>query len=536
MKHTRWWLIGLALALIMSSIFSSVVFSIRAISFLKQGQLTQADHFAGKALPVVRILNALTFQLVPDLRVWSQGLIIVTQADEVQTELQQYLQAIFATEPVHANSSPFPSLIPTLSTQLTDLTQTWQKTWVLQHVVSEATNNKLTTVANSVADFQPVHAALLSGEHTYLILFQNTHELRATGGFMGSYAQVTLKDGVLTELSIHDIYEPDGQFTGFVEAPPGVREYLSGGKGWRLPDANWHPDFGVAAPHILSYFALGKTQGIEGLVALNLELAEQILLVTGPIYLSDYNLTVTADNLAEVARADRDEFFAGSYQKPQFLKALLTQLRFKMSELDDSQKQAIIGILLESFSTKNVQIYSTNADIKKFIDTYQLGGTLKKVADYPVIALIESNVGINKANKNATREVSIQHNAYRTTVITTFHNQNTATDLNYVNYQRVIVPVEFTVHSLTIDGKILSQWDEDVTTNSAGDSFKQIGFLVVTSSQKSNTFTLELTHPEQLTKGLHIHKQPGVPPTPYTVVSEQESFQFVLEQDQLVKW
>src|SRR3989344_5583158 len=51
----------------------------------------------------------------------------------------------------------------------------------------------------------------LSEDKRYLLLFQNSNELRATGGFIGSYAEVSFHSGRLEDLIIDDIYNSDGQ-------------------------------------------------------------------------------------------------------------------------------------------------------------------------------------------------------------------------------------------------------------------------------------------------------------------------------------
>ncbi|MDP1743836.1 MAG: DUF4012 domain-containing protein, partial [Candidatus Amesbacteria bacterium] len=43
----------------------------------------------------------------------------------------------------------------------------------------------------------------------YVVLLQNNTELRATGGFMGSYARLRFRNGTLQSTKFEDIYEPD---------------------------------------------------------------------------------------------------------------------------------------------------------------------------------------------------------------------------------------------------------------------------------------------------------------------------------------
>src|SRR3990167_4553646 len=77
-----------------------------------------------------------------------------------------------------------------------------------------------------------------SGEKRYLILLQNQMELRPTGGFLGSYAVAKIKNGKLVDVSVQDIYEPDGRVTEHIEPPEPIQEAFQLGT-LRLRDANW---------------------------------------------------------------------------------------------------------------------------------------------------------------------------------------------------------------------------------------------------------------------------------------------------------
>jgi hypothetical protein len=48
----------------------------------------------------------------------------------------------------------------------------------------------------------------------YLVLLQNEMELRATGGFIGSYGILSFQNGRLMGFDIKDVYEADGQLKG----------------------------------------------------------------------------------------------------------------------------------------------------------------------------------------------------------------------------------------------------------------------------------------------------------------------------------
>lgn len=418
---------------------------------------------------------------------------------------------------------------------------------------------------------------LSTGQKTLIIVWQNSQELRATGGFMGSYAKLDLTEGLITNLEIQDIYEPDGQFKGYIPAPPGVTEYLSSGHGLRLPDSNWWPDFPQSAQTVLSYFAFGKEQRVAGLVVVNLEVAEDLLRVLGPVELADYQVTVTADNFATVARADRSKFFPGSQQKAHFLSLLFNQLKFRTTQLTPSQAFELVHLWTRRAAAKDLQLYSPNAATQALAVKYGLAGqtSLQPIVfgqsatasatltpDPLYLELVESNVGINKANAKITREVTAQILANQLQLQVTYTNHHPLSKvptalaqpsllpdrpeltngLGYVNYQRLIVSPYLKVASIEVDDQPLKQWHEDSVTWS-GLNLKQIGFILTVpeASKRHLTVVLEpnstapvknlLTLP-----GLTIQKQAGLPPTPYQLFWANQRQNFVLETDMSLKF
>ncbi|HCC84205.1 MAG TPA: hypothetical protein DEP87_00760 [Candidatus Pacebacteria bacterium] len=413
---------------------------------------------------------------------------------------------------------------------------------------------------------------LSQGQKTWLILFQNSQELRATGGFIGSYAKLDFQEGILTQFEIQDIYQPDGQFQGFIPAPTGVAEYLSSGQGLRLPDANWWPDFPKSAQTMLQYFALGKEQHVIGVAAVNLALVEDLVRIFGPIQLTDYNVTVTADNLSEVARADRAKFFPGSQQKAHFLSQLFNQLKLRLETAAPEEVLALIKIWSHRAASKDWQWYSPDENLAAISRNLglagqtslnpQVFGQITQPENFSLpplyLELVESNVGINKANSGITREVTLQLLAVQLQVLINFTNHHLkpavtpaelrpdlvierrelANGLGYVNYQRLLCSPYLRPASIFVGDQSVANWDEELITLS-GVLVRQIGFMVTlpeASSQRVQVI-LELDSSQApvtnlLTlPALTIQKQAGLPPTPYEFFGANQRHNWVLETD-----
>lgn len=408
-------------------------------------------------------------------------------------------------------------------------------------------------------DLQIIINQLSTGDQRWLLLFQNSNELRATGGFIGSYAIAEISEGKVTKISIEDIYDADGQFTGYVEAPPGVAQYLSSGKGLRLPDANWDPDTAKSAEQILPFFALGKKQNITGLVFVNLDFAKELLTFFGPIELSDYNTIVTNENIDEVLRSRRDAFFPGSIQKKHMLSQLLTQLQLRISNIEPHQITSLTKLVIRAFSNFDLQFYSNNQTIDTIFTKHNLRQKIVTVPDADYLYIVESNVGINKANAGISREVTLQKSNDTHTITIVFTNSNEKpltskltqlTELTtqkaatseptpshhmaYINYQRILVPTDWKVTAIKYNSTPLETFDETIISVN-GTDIKQLSFLVVVPESETIPVTITFENSSDF-DSIFIQKQPGTPVTKYILEYNQKQSTHELLKNELLHY
>lgn len=476
--------------------------------------------------------------------------------------LETYLPLAWAGD---RQATPLAQQLQTQLPQLADVLTEWLRRyqaatflpeWAAARVAALGLNQALANpdqLRRLIESGVPALSPLLSGQHRVVVLFQNTDELRATGGFAGSYLLVELSDGVLTQMNVQDIYVPDGQFRGYHPAPPGVAEYLSSGNGLRLPDANWSPDFPSSAQELIKFFALGKENQVETVVALNLTAVEELLRLTGPIYLPDYQQTVTAENLFQVARADRAQFFAGSQKKRHFLQAALNQVELRLAERLASQPQLLLELLPRLGQQKQLQAYSHHPQLQNWFTQLGLTGQVDPQGSQRYFFLVESNVGINKVNRFVQRQVELELGPSRsrlsinfandsrpttratatasTTVTPTNTSRPTTGHQDYINYFRILIPPNYQVAELTVAGNRLQRWDEAEITTAGGITVKQVGYLIPVGQGKVVNTTISLTHPELPYQELVLQKQAGTPATPYRVTTPTKTLDLLLEQD-----
>jgi hypothetical protein len=531
----------LILLLILIVIFiTSLIYSIfqtkSTYKFLTQKDFNLASNSSQRAIIFPKVLSIITLGRSDTIKAWYKSLSLIPQLEQFEENVQYIGKNILDPNVPQANLVQLEEHLININDEVIEINNHLNSSFILKNLsITEKINETLKITDQIITSLNTINKE----PHTFLVLLQNTEELRASGGFMGSYARVDLSEGKIINITIQDIYEPDGQFTGFVDAPPGAKEYLSGGDGLRLPDSNWHPDFPTSAKIISSYFAFGDERKIDSIITLNVDQIEKILKVVGDIYLPDYGLTVTSDNLTALARADRNAFFAGSKQKANFLTSLFNNLKIKLTQLNTDQQSEIIQTLIRGLEHKDLQLYSWHPQLQDIFMKYNVAGEIEYRAQSDFyLYLPETNVGINKANKKITREVEVSLGQNRTDIDVSFHNDGSQSLLDYINYQRIIIDPMVTIKEIKYGGEKVSFY-EDLITNSEGSDFKQAGFLIPLESSQSKTLNITLTHQTICTKEsckIQLQKQSGVQPTPYQVNYQGKSVNIVLEKDEVIKF
>lgn len=368
---------------------------------------------------------------------------------------------------------------------------------------------------------------------TAIILLQNNHEIRATGGFMGSYAKIDKN----LSLSIQDIYVPDGQLQGHVEPPPAIQQAF--GQGWyKLRDANWEPDFPTSAQTIRWFLEKGKEINPDLLIAINLSTIEKILSITGPIKIENLKLTLREDNVSLILQNQiQKDFFPGSTNKKDLLTNTSQSLINQLSSLAVNQKIKIIQLLYQDLKNQEILINSKDSTLQGFLEKKDWAGQLTttpcKKCLLDTITIIESNLGSNKANAFITRNTT--HTISKNKVIThqiilDYKNDSPSENPdppnhhggNYINYLRIFIP---------LSAKNIQVSQEFTQETKYG--FNEISFFHTTPYQSSSSITIsyELSITNEKTYQLSILKQPGIGDSPQTIHLFDKTQEITLSND-----
>ncbi|MBI2033898.1 MAG: DUF4012 domain-containing protein [Candidatus Liptonbacteria bacterium] len=238
----------------------------------------------------------------------------------------------------------------------------------------------------------------------YLALFlQNPSEVRPSGGFIGSFAELTLKEGIVKDVQVYDINDVDRELELKIVPPKPIQAIASR---WKAADANWFFDFHNSALKVLEFMEASKfytrnSVVFDGAVGISARVVSDILSIIGPITLKNGKLIDANNFLTEIQK----QIELGRDANLSYPKGILQELTPKvvsgLVNLTLEQKQKIFSLVEEWLREKDLMFYFKNPEFQKFFESYNLAGRLYKlprnfIGDY--LALVNANLGGGKTD------------------------------------------------------------------------------------------------------------------------------------------
>ncbi len=237
----------------------------------------------------------------------------------------------------------------------------------------------------------------------YLLLLQNEAELRATGGFIGTYGIITVKDAKVKEIKIDSIYNPDGQMTKKIEPPYPLKKitpYLN------MRDANWDPSFPDAAKEIISIYEAEGGFTPDGVIAIDTKVVTDLLAIVGPIEMPQYDVTLDQNNFVKITQYKTSLNYDKTENKPkQFLADFAPLLFEKVIHLGNTMTTEISTVIAKNIEEKDIQFYFHNEKIEKALSSLNLDGKIQD-ADSDYFMYINSNISGGKTNQEINEKIN----------------------------------------------------------------------------------------------------------------------------------
>lgn len=286
----------------------------------------------------------------------------------------------------------------------------------------------------------------------YLFVFQNNAELRASGGFIGSYAIVDFRNGEIIKMDVPGggSYDTDGALLERVIAPAPLALV---NPLWHFWDANWWPDWPTSANKLAWFYEKSGGSTVDGVISLTPTVLERLLKIIGPLDMNEkYGATITAENFWQLVQvmSEQKPKDHPDYKKYLQLRAELfkdpeiilekTASSSEIATSSDKENEAynmqheqrapkkIIGdmfekiqqeiknnlnketffslasLTLDSLNEKHILFYFNDDELQKKADAYSWTGKMKNSAwDY--LMVVNTNIAGAKTDRVITEEI-----------------------------------------------------------------------------------------------------------------------------------
>lgn len=375
-------------------------------------------------------------------------------------------------------------------------------------------------------------------ERVYLVFFQNTAELRPTGGFWGSYGLLKVKDGAISSLVIDDIYHLDDKTLKALpqKPPPQLAEYLQV-KQWFIRDLNWSPDFAQTARLALAFYNYLDPQGsviqesplpqplpIDGVIAVNPGFISELLKKYGSLEI-DQQL-YEADNFLDKTQYQTSIGFreknVSDWERKEFLQELADKLIAKIAatnngfSIDDWKDWQ--NFWLMNTAQKNLLLYSAEPKIQSFLVEKNWAGALRQNPTGDYLMVVDANLASLKTDPEIERKILHQvevgdiGNLVATQITYVHHGQFDWRTTRYRTYVRVYVPLGAKLKSAAIKKGDQNEPITAAVKISEERNKTVFGYFLSTEPGSEQTLVLIYALPDSVFAGdylLLVQKQPG---------------------------
>lgn len=282
----------------------------------------------------------------------------------------------------------------------------------------------------------------------YLVVFQNNRELRATGGFLGSFGLIDISKGQVTKIDIPGggTYDLNGELNAKIASPEPMHLV---NPIWQIQDANWWPDWPTSAQKIEWFYNQSNGPTVDGVFSLTPDIIEDMLALTGPIDMTDpYGVIIDENNFYTVVQTEAEKKYDVTQTSKQIIADLTPKLLDRLFTLKSDSALSVLQIFYNALREKQILLYFNDPLLEGEMQNLGWSGEIKETTgDY--LSVVDTNIGGGKTNALIEQIISHQANIAEdgtvedTVSITYTHKGKTGdalTGLINWDYLRVYVP------------------------------------------------------------------------------------------------
>lgn len=250
----------------------------------------------------------------------------------------------------------------------------------------------------------------------YLVILQNTDEIRGSGGFIGTVGTLQVDSGAINQerFAFHDVYNIDvpASKNWYEEPPAPMREHMNI-RNLFLRDANWSPDFPTSAEKLLDFYVREKQVGTgvhppvpDGLIAVNPPLFADLLRIVGPVTVDGvtFEHRTFFDVLEYEVEINYKSKGIPSTERKAIVSKLGREIMDRLMKLPASKWPDLLDVLTRALERKQVQVYAKDPSLLARLDAYGWTGRVRETrGDY--LMVIDSNLAAFKTDAVMDKEI-----------------------------------------------------------------------------------------------------------------------------------
>lgn len=284
--------------------------------------------------------------------------------------------------------------------------------------------DKISVVKNSTDELSGLAASLkiflgMDYDKRYLIVFQNNAEMRASGGFIGSYAIADFSNGKLKNMEVPGGGSYDTEW-GMIKKVVAPEPLSIVNPRWYFWDANWWPDWPTTANKLEWFYEQSERRTVDGVISLTPTVIEKVLEVIGPIDMqTKYGLTFTSENFWEQTQdlaetkpyatttpATTTPDLTVKHEPKKIIGDLIEQIKIEMPKRLDREKFfSLLKVISDSIAEKQILFYFNNKELQAKVSEYGADGKIA-ATNWDYLMVVNTNVAGGKSDRKIKEEIS----------------------------------------------------------------------------------------------------------------------------------
>lgn len=412
--------------------------------------------------------------------------------------------------------------------------------WPFYREISDIKNELIGTAAilDKISPLLKLLPALTGypAESRFLLIFQNNDEIRPSGGFIGVYGLLEVKDGEIITLDTSDSYHLDmpaaasGRWRR--DAPLPLQKYLKV-ENWYMRDSNWSPDWSIAARQIHEIYngekeAVGlPAEEFTGIIGITPDLVADLIDLVGPITVRGE--TYTSENFqpllqynVEIAYREQD---IASWDRKNLVDEVMAVLKERLFHLSSEHWDELVDIIARRVATKSIQLYFPHPAWQALAVELGADGRVNR-AESDYLMVVDANLAAFKSDavvkKSYIYQLEEKETGVDATLVLNYKHEGGFDwrTTRYRSYTRVLVPRGSELISVTG----LDDHNPDLST-AVDESLDKtvIGFFLTVEPGTARSFTVRYRLPDEIKDHINSGR--------YSLMAQRQSGQRVISFD-----